>query len=73
MKADCFTSMQMIDQANLARAGQVSSTELVEAAIACLTAVNLDLNAAILDLSDDARRECRPTHLLAGQSGGRTR
>ncbi|BAV53010.1 Esterase (plasmid) [Mesorhizobium loti] len=66
MKTDRFTSMHMIDQANLVRAGQVSSTELVEAAIACMKAVNLDLNAGIFDLSDDARREMPTTHCLAG-------
>ncbi|HYD48626.1 MAG TPA: amidase [Terriglobales bacterium] len=51
--------LDAVAQAELVRKGEVQPSELVEAAIACIEALNPRLNAVIHPLFDRARREAR--------------
>lgn len=51
--------LDAVEQARLIRTGEVSSSEMVEAAIAAIEAANPAINAVVLSLFDRARREAR--------------
>ena len=67
---DPIIDLDATDQAELVRRGDASPSDLVEAAIARLDAVNPALNAVIHDLRDRARAEAASADLPDGPFRG---
>jgi amidase len=69
-EATTLASMDATDQAALVRNGEVSPTELVEAAIARVEKVNPELNAVIHELFEEGRAEAASPDLPDGPFKG---
>ncbi len=70
MAPDAFTWMDATAQGELVRSGEVTPSELLEAALARIDALNPRLNAVIFDRRDAARLEAADPDLAAGPFRG---